>query len=277
MDTSTTPTPSSSLLPCPVKGDYSAWKHYQNINSVWAGFQCCPGRGAHPRLEEVCRFLISGWIWRWLDSHPSGFSSLWIHSLLLSQSVNDEKVWACPKGRGTSMGPVHIPRVCPSPIPRLIPCFSRHIQRFTPDPIRFYWEAVFPDSLTSSISVLAHRVTHKILSSLWLSNKSPNKTGITGHAFCCSQGITLLNKPSGFFLFCFICGPFVGSWAAQCSIEWQGLECLQILMSQFEKGNLSETSASAMYVTIPSGFLLQLHFGWTSAPAAIWTSAMQWE
>lgn len=41
-----------------------------------------------------------------------------------------------------------------------------------PDPIRLL--DVFPDSVTSSISVMAHRATHKILCNLWLSNKSPN-------------------------------------------------------------------------------------------------------
>lgn len=114
------------------------------------------------------------------DSPCSGFSSLWILITLCSacsshsQCVGtiDEKAWACPKGLGTSMGPVHIPRVCPSPIPRLIPCLSSLIQRFTPDPIRLL--DVFPDSVTSSISVMAHRATHKILCNLWLSNKSPN-------------------------------------------------------------------------------------------------------
>lgn len=117
-------------------------------------------------------------------SQPYGFSSLWIlipldshrsgFSLLLSQCVGtiSENAWACSKGLGTSMGPVHIPRVCPSPIPRLIPCLSSPIQRFTPDPIRLL--DVFPDSVTSLISVMAHRATHKILCNLWLSNKSPN-------------------------------------------------------------------------------------------------------
>lgn len=91
--------------------------------SVWAGFQCCPG------CRKCATFsLVAG---SGSDFHPSGFS------LLLSRCVDTiaEKAWACPKDLGTSMGSVHIPRVCPSPIPWLIPCFSRHIQRFTPGSI----------------------------------------------------------------------------------------------------------------------------------------------
>lgn len=130
MDTSTTPTPSSSLFP--------SWRMItvsENAIKISIAFELVFSAGLADVQLQGCRkcvgfSLVAG---SGGDSHPPGFSSLWFSSpgfsLLLSQPVCGHHWW---KGLGLSKGSVHIPRVCPSPIPRLVPCLAMHIQRFTP-------------------------------------------------------------------------------------------------------------------------------------------------
>lgn len=169
MDTSTTPTPSSILFP--------SWKMItvsENAIKISIAFELLFSAALADVHIQGCRKCVGFSLMAGSggDSHPCGFSPPWIQPAPLTVSVWTpwmkrpglvQRVWAHPWGPCTFLGSAQ------APFPGLFPAC---LGTFTG--LHLAVSLDVPDSVTSWISMMAHRVTHKIFFNLWLSNKSPN-------------------------------------------------------------------------------------------------------